>query len=389
MLLQARALSPREKEQLVDKLLACRTMRDRNSRNQVVQELSFASSIERDSNTTDKVDVINIINRCLDFSDGLQQLIERIEYHEENSEPIQHLRHFLHILFSSSQPIVIDIDLLAKLYKITTNIRVAKEELHKLYRTTGVNDGRLPQIYQSINEDETLPLMIQELAQVGQQITPQNRLTHPLLTFVKLLVHWVPNSVKNSLSQWLADIAEKEHILPAEEYSSDTSNEQTTLNHHFLLIKFKPDNDKKDVFEIHAWLIREQSEKTVSIYGDVREEVTFEEIPSFMDELIEHCAEYTNAFTIELFLPFRMLNCDTSETDVHAWRLDAGYDNTIAISHKYPLVLRSYDRIYEINKLRPEKRLELRQAWERNWAVCENCNVVTLRWPLKEQEFLQ
>src|SRR5947209_1725882 len=142
ILLQPRAVSSREKEQLVDKLLACRTMRDRNSRDQVVQELSFAASIVRDSNTTDKADVMNIVNRCLDFSDGLQQLIERIEYREENSQPIQHLRHFLQILFSSPQPIVINIDLLAKLYKFTTNVRVAKEELNKLYRETGVNDGR-------------------------------------------------------------------------------------------------------------------------------------------------------------------------------------------------------------------------------------------------------
>src|SRR2546423_1872287 len=90
-----RTLAPREKEQLVNKLLACRTMRDSNSRYQVVQELSFAGSIERASNSTDKVDMMNIVNRCLDFSDGLQQLIERIEYHEENSQPIEQLRVFV------------------------------------------------------------------------------------------------------------------------------------------------------------------------------------------------------------------------------------------------------------------------------------------------------
>ena len=92
---QFRPLSLREKEQLVDKLLACRTMRDRNSRNQAVQELSFADIIDRDSNTTNKDDVMNIVNRCLDFSDGLLQLIERIEYREENSQPMQQLRVFV------------------------------------------------------------------------------------------------------------------------------------------------------------------------------------------------------------------------------------------------------------------------------------------------------
>jgi Effector-associated domain 2 len=61
----------------------------------VMQELSFADSIARDSNTTNKDDVMNIVNRCLDFSDGLQQLIERIEFREENSQPMQQLRVFV------------------------------------------------------------------------------------------------------------------------------------------------------------------------------------------------------------------------------------------------------------------------------------------------------
>ena len=143
----------------MDKLLACRMMRDRNSRNQVVQELSFADSIDRDSNTTNKDDVMNIVNRRLDFSDGLQQLIERVEFREENSQPMQHLGKFLQILFSSPQPIIINVDLLAKLYRLTTNVHLAKDELYNLYRQTGVADGRLPQRYQSIYEGETLPLI--------------------------------------------------------------------------------------------------------------------------------------------------------------------------------------------------------------------------------------
>jgi vWA-MoxR associated protein C-terminal domain/Effector-associated domain 2 len=387
ILLQPRPFSPREKEQLVEKLLACRTMRDRSSRSQVVQELSFADSIDRDSNTTNKDDVMNIVNRCLDFSDGVLQLIERIEFREENSQPMRHLIQFLLILFSSPQPTFINIDLLAELYKLTDNIRVAKEVLHKLYRQTGVNGGRLPRRYQSLDEGETLPLMIQELAQTGLQSTlAQSELTHPLLTFVRLLLHRVPDTVKDSLLQWLAQTAEKEHIALAEEYIADISSEQTTQDSHHLLVKFKPSDDKKDEFEIHAWLIHEQNDKTVPIYGDVKEEASLEEIPCILDELISRCEEYANAFIVELFLPFTLLNCDTSETDVHIWKLDVGFGNTIAVSHKYPLVLRSYDRTYEINKLKPGVRRRLRQAWESNWAICKNCGVVMLRWPLKEKD---
>ena len=184
--------------------------------------------------------------------------------------------------------------------------------------------------------------------------------------------------MKNPLLHWLAKTAEKEHIAPAEERSTDILSEQTTQDPHYLLVKFKPSNDKKDEFEMHAWLIREKNDKRAPIYGDVKEEATLEEIPSILDELISQCEEYANAFTIELFLPFKLLNCDTSETDVHTWKLDVGFGNTILVSHKYPLVLRSYDRIYEINKLKPGVRRRLRQAWESNWAICKNCGVVML-----------
>jgi Effector-associated domain 2/TIR domain len=88
-----RKLTFEQKSKLVEKLLACPTMRDRSSRDQVVGDLPFANSIRRDSKTTDKQDIMAIVNRCLDFpSDGLQQLVERVEFDEENSTPMQELR---------------------------------------------------------------------------------------------------------------------------------------------------------------------------------------------------------------------------------------------------------------------------------------------------------
>jgi hypothetical protein len=95
---QLRTLSPREKEQFVDKLLACPTMKERSSRNRVVQELRFADSMSRNPDATNKDDVMDIVNRCLNFSDGLQQLVERIQYREDNSLPMQELNAFVQSL---------------------------------------------------------------------------------------------------------------------------------------------------------------------------------------------------------------------------------------------------------------------------------------------------
>src|SRR3989442_97383 len=128
-------------------------------------------------------------------------------------------------------------------------------------------------------------------------------------------MHRVPDTLKNSLHQWLAETAEKEHITAAQEGSADITSEQITQDSYYLLVKFEPSNDKKDEFEIHAWLTYEQDGKTMPVYGDAKEEVSLVEIPSILDELISQYEENAHAFTIKLFLPSLLLNCDTPSFD--------------------------------------------------------------------------
>jgi hypothetical protein len=103
--LKTREITPLEKDQLVILLLACQPMKERSSRYQLVDELTFADSIPKGLNITDKQDMINIVNRCLYFNDGLQQLAQRIAYHEVDSrgqytQAIQNLSEFLDTLFA-------------------------------------------------------------------------------------------------------------------------------------------------------------------------------------------------------------------------------------------------------------------------------------------------
>jgi nucleotide-binding universal stress UspA family protein len=94
-------LTFQQKSELVNKLLACATMRDGNSRNLVVQELSFAGSISR--HTGDRVDVMNIVNTSLNYQDGLQKLVEVISPFENDASgneslPMKQLRAFVNSL---------------------------------------------------------------------------------------------------------------------------------------------------------------------------------------------------------------------------------------------------------------------------------------------------
>ena len=91
-----RSLSFPQKSELTEKLLACRTMRNRQGRNRVVQELSFGTAIPREDVDTD--DVMNIVNACLDYEGGLQQLLDIVAFFEKNSLPMRELRAFVQSL---------------------------------------------------------------------------------------------------------------------------------------------------------------------------------------------------------------------------------------------------------------------------------------------------
>jgi nucleoside phosphorylase len=90
-------LTSQQKSELVEKLLACQSMKERSSRDRVIKELPFAASIAR-SSSADKVDIMNIVSRCLDFEDGLQQLIKIIILYESNATALHELLTFVQSL---------------------------------------------------------------------------------------------------------------------------------------------------------------------------------------------------------------------------------------------------------------------------------------------------
>lgn len=88
-------ISPQEKRQLVDKLLACPTMSDRRSRDTMLGLLDrqITHSIARSS--IERVDVMNIVDACLAYSHGIQSLIDLVRNIEGDSQPMGQLDSFL------------------------------------------------------------------------------------------------------------------------------------------------------------------------------------------------------------------------------------------------------------------------------------------------------
>jgi len=77
------------KVELVNVLLECLIMSDRNMRDTVVNDLpdGIKNSIRR--NSVDRVDVTNIVARCLDYPNGIETLIKIVRVYEGNSIGMQ------------------------------------------------------------------------------------------------------------------------------------------------------------------------------------------------------------------------------------------------------------------------------------------------------------
>ena len=90
------------------------------------------------------------------------------------------------------------------------------------------------------------------------------------------------------------------------------------------------------------------------------------ELPALLDGWVLDCEGKKargSPFVIELFLPFKLLHSTTC--DPHQWQLEDEFGNLAPIIEKYPLVVRSYNRVYRGGT-------RVWEAWEKNWAICRS-----------------
>ena len=86
---------PPSKMEWVTALLTCQHVRDRGSRDVIVQELptDIRDTIVR--NNAVRVDVINIVTRCMDFDGGIEKLVEQVGFLEGGSRCMQTIEKLL------------------------------------------------------------------------------------------------------------------------------------------------------------------------------------------------------------------------------------------------------------------------------------------------------
>ncbi|MCP4542430.1 MAG: hypothetical protein GY832_35350 [Chloroflexi bacterium] len=80
-----------QKRELVNALLACPTMSDQNTRDAVINELPDAIKGGIQRNSSARVDVNNVVTRCLNYVNGIEELVEIVCDYEGSSIPMQGL----------------------------------------------------------------------------------------------------------------------------------------------------------------------------------------------------------------------------------------------------------------------------------------------------------
>jgi hypothetical protein len=84
-------LNFRERSTLVEALLAVPTIADRNRRMTVIHELPAAISQNIVNDSVDNTHVLNMVKACLQYEDGIQELLAIVRFFEKASIPMQQL----------------------------------------------------------------------------------------------------------------------------------------------------------------------------------------------------------------------------------------------------------------------------------------------------------
>jgi hypothetical protein len=193
-------MDARQQRELVDALLDCQSMSDRNIRDSVVSNLrdEIRRNIER--STTDHDDMANIVRRCLRFSDGLEELVAIVRGYDSGSIAMQDVDRLLLRIFD------FDIDRdepYVALLAIVSRVNVPVSELKAFYRSL-LPDG---------NPEREEPLgpfaMLSHMWNLSRRTGTQTRTrTYPIIDFVEQIARKTGDRrVASELREWSDQVA--------------------------------------------------------------------------------------------------------------------------------------------------------------------------------------
>ncbi len=357
---ESRVLSFREKSKIVDALLECPHIRDRDSRKTVLDSLNDQIPGIIDAippGNDNRTHVMGIVRTCLQHSvnrDVLDVLVDIVAYFDgEMAIPVRQLRKVLHDIFF--EPQVISRELFDELMEFAAHVHIAENDLLRMYHASIPQRWPSPDL-QSESEAELLTLMMRDLALAP----PQANGTLPLIEFVKLVASKSRPQVPEKLRVWRTRAAQYAGVVDTDEVSPkpNVPVEQPRGTFSYLLVKIQPyyasqETSQEHEFYVRAWFLEEyKSDVDKQNYEPLatsNQRYKLGALEQLLNELVSVCTrkiiamsrdDNLNVLMVELFLPFAYLNYP--DCNIHQWMIGKGYRK--ALSRVWPLVVRSLER---------------------------------------------
>ncbi|MCP3873718.1 MAG: serine/threonine protein kinase, partial [Desulfobacteraceae bacterium] len=226
-----------DKKQLIKLLQECPSLRERETRNSLLKMLPhhIVNRIKMGNTITESV--VNIVDACMNYPDGLEHLFEATRFFDEKTEPFQNLSDFFKnqkLMPESPSP-----DILAQ---VENTITALMAQLHLLSQInardefTQHNQTSLERIQEAMIQLKKFPAQTHEYSRVSLRLGSALSSTGELLQAERLFQQTIENS-QNSAEKALAHFNLFQVQLRRKAYSESLENLQAaiTVDRHYAL----------------------------------------------------------------------------------------------------------------------------------------------------------
>ncbi len=334
------------REQLVNLLLACPTMKD--TRDTVINDLPREVQTAISRNDRPDIDVMNIVSTCLRYPNGIEKLFNVLGFYETNSIPMQQVYKIIPEIWKFNP--VIPLEKLSQSLEILLRNPLSNMALQESFMTS------VPDIFKQHHQgDFTILSVLKYLSNI-----PAQNQALPILVFLRHLAEKVNKSeVKTQLYDW---IEQNTPVSDSEPDIGNTGTESKTEDRAvYLLVKLASDPNNRNhhtrefAVHIYAWKNSEGDPP-----GCTYERCMKEEIPGKIDEFIEEkVGKHEDIKAIEFILP-----CELIGLNVDQWKWKEVFGWETKLVEYYPVVTR-LDRCW----LNPGTRIpeRFRRKWREQW----------------------
>lgn len=346
-----------EKQELVEKLLACESIKEQDLRDRITEKLRPEISDRIKKFGRGRYDVDSIVDTCLQYLWGIEELVYHIRYFEGNSRQLLVVENFVDRLHPKSVT-------LFQIYRLKWLLIEAKipfddliDASINLYEKRGMPR---PEWIASLQEksdwgNELRFFLLNFLASVmkwGDEV--------PILMFAAEIVKYLENrgqssevtngieqdrelSVDSRIKAWIETTAAEQNLkIPPMKFLISSSTSSSLL---YLLIKLDPNTDGQSFF-IRAWLQNSQNENLG--YSPVCDTpVKADVIPDIISKFLLESSKYMKRgdvyrLVIDFCLPREMLFNDVDHWLIQVSRNTISSRKRIGIRH--PVIVRPIER---------------------------------------------